>query len=59
MVFFLSLVIIHNLNIRRSRGVLEALETYAPLVIDTDGILPFAIPLEAFQTVGIEHGKVS
>jgi hypothetical protein len=55
---FLSSVIINNFNIRRSRLVRRPTKADAPLVVDPDGILPSAVALQGFQTVGVESSEI-
>jgi len=55
----LSSVIINKLNIRWARIILPPPEANPPLSVDPYGILPFPIPLENFQTIGVERSKVS
>jgi hypothetical protein len=59
MVFSFRSVIVNNLNIRWAAFILRPLKTDAPLVIDPNGMLPLALCLQSFQTVGVECGKVA
>ena len=59
MVFSFGLVVVNNLNVRRARLILRPLKTDAPLVIDPYGILPLAVSLQGFQTVGVKRGKIA
>jgi len=47
------LVIVYDLDIRRSARILGPLETNAPLFIDPNRILTLAISLQSFQAIGV------
>jgi len=54
----LSLVIVHDLNIDRTRRTFRPLETNPPLVIDADAVLAFPVPEQRLETVARQGGKV-
>src|SRR6266478_2202329 len=49
----LASVIVNNFNARWTGLILGPLKTNAPLVVDPNGILPLAVSLQGFQTVGV------
>src|SRR5438132_14139854 len=59
MVYSLRSVVVNNLDVRWAGRILGPLKTDAPLTIDTNGMLPLAVSLQGFQTVGVERGKVA
>jgi hypothetical protein len=50
-------VVIDDFNIMGSVGFPE--EANAPLIVNADGVLPFAVALEGFQSVAGRDGKVA
>src|SRR3990172_41936 len=54
----LSLVIVHDLNIDRTRRTFPPLETNPPLVIDADAVLAFPIPEQCLEAVAGKGGEV-
>ena len=52
------LVIIDNLNIDRARRAFGPLETYSPLVVDPNTVVPFPMPLQRLKTVPRQDRQV-
>jgi hypothetical protein len=50
-------VVIDDFNITGPVGFPE--EANAPLIVNADGVLPFAVALEGFQSVAGRDGKVA
>jgi hypothetical protein len=55
----LLLVIVYDLDVRRSVRILRPLKTNAPLFINPNRILTLAVSLQGFQAIGVQCGKIS
>jgi hypothetical protein len=52
------LVIVDNLDVRRTQRSVRPLKTDPPLLVDADAVLPLTIAGQGFETISGQGGKV-
>jgi hypothetical protein len=53
-----SSVIIDNLDVRRARRSIRPLKTHAPLIVDSDAVLPFSITLQRLEPIAGQRRQI-
>jgi hypothetical protein len=52
-------MVIHYLHVQRAGRVIGPFKADAPLLINANRVLAFAVPLKRFKPVGVQRGQIA